>query len=351
MIAGEFAVLEPYQDLVVTAVDRFVYTTITDSATNRLTLTNFNLEQLAWTYTDGRVNIASDDQRTTFVQQAIQMTLNYLEEQHITPDNFSLTIKSELDDPSGIKYGLGSSAAVVTSVVTAILERFLPTPPSKLVIFKLASISHVVTQGNGSGADIAASTYGGMLKYVSFQADWLIKQYEQTETLTALIQADWTFLTIEPLDIPRSITMQIGWTGKPASTGNLVNKVLTLKSLDPQAFQDFIDTSAEAVKQFLQGIKQDDSSLIFDGVRKNRKTLKKVGQQSGAPIETELLSELCRIARKFSGAGKPSGAGGGDCGIAFIPADTPVKQLQEAWQNAGIKPLELQICFAGAETI
>src|SRR5690625_2329849 len=131
MIAGEFAVLEPHQKLVVMAVDRFVYTTIEDSKDNHLTIENFNLQQLAWTYSDGCIQVVSQDKRTEFVKQAMQLVLNYLEERHISIDNFSITIRSELDDTSGIKYGLGSSAAVVTSVISAILERFLPTSPSR----------------------------------------------------------------------------------------------------------------------------------------------------------------------------------------------------------------------------
>src|SRR5690625_6487725 len=80
-----------------------------------------------------------------------------LSEKSITLDNITLTIKSELDDESGVKYGLGSSAAVVTSVISALLTQFLPEEPSAMLIFKLAAISHVKTQGSGSGADVAAS--------------------------------------------------------------------------------------------------------------------------------------------------------------------------------------------------
>jgi len=351
MIAGEFAVLEPHQKLVVMAVDRFVYTTIEDSKDNHLTFENFNLQQLSWTYSDGCIQIASQDKRTEFVKQAMQMALNYLEERHISTDNFSLTIRSELDDSSGVKYGLGSSAAVVTSVITAILERFLPTSPSKKVIFKLAAISHVITQGNGSGADIAASTYGGMLKFASFQADWLIDMYERSETLNDLIHSKWTFLHIEQFNVPTNIAMYIGWTGKPASTANLVSKVLTLKHQNPKAFQAFIHDSHLAVDRFLQGMKQNETPLILQGVRQNREALRTVGEQSGAGIETRLLSELCDITEQFSGSGKPSGAGGGDCGIAFIPSHTPVNQLKAAWQKAGITPLDIQICYEGARHI
>lgn len=350
MIAGEFAVLEPHQKLVVMAVDRFVYTTIESSKHNQLTFENFNLQHLNWTYIDHHIEIDSPDTRTEFVKQAMQIALTFLEEQGIKPDTFSLTIKSELDDPSGIKYGLGSSAAVVTSVITAILTRFLSKSPPKMTIFKLAAVSHVLTQGNGSGADIAASTYGGMLQYSSFQADWLSNIYQETDTLTDLVQLDWTYLSISEITVPKCITMYIGWTGNPASTANLVHNVLLLREHNKVAFQQFINNSTQAVDLFLQGMKQNDTQLILEGVKQNRVALRTVGERAGTEIETPLLSELSHVAEKYFGAGKPSGAGGGDCGIAFMPSDQSTDQLQAEWKKAGIIPLDIQINRDGATT-
>src|SRR5699024_11349432 len=118
---------------------------------------------------------------------------------------FSLIIKSALDDESGKKDGLGSIASVVTSAVAVILNYFLPIKPADMLIFKLAAISHVKTQGNGSGADIAAATYGGVLEYSSFQADWLLEEIQCTESLTALVEKKWTYLTVKSITIPERL--------------------------------------------------------------------------------------------------------------------------------------------------
>ena len=203
MIAGEFAVLEPYQNLIVMAVDRFVYATIEDSEENLLTLENFDLQNLHWNYRDKGIHIDSTDERVNFVEQAMSTACNYLREQSIPLVPFALKINSELDD-QGIKYGLGSSAAVVTAVIATILNKHLADPPSEKLIFKLAAISHVKTQGNGSGADIAASTYGGVLQYSSFQAVWLLEELKRAYTLTELIEKDWKYLTIKQIELPRS---------------------------------------------------------------------------------------------------------------------------------------------------
>src|SRR5699024_6084219 len=109
--------------------------------------------------------------------------------------------------------------------------------------------------------------------------------------------------------------------------------------------------SGQAVERFLKGMEQDNIKLVLEGVRQNRHALRTVGEQAKAEIETLLLGELCNITEQFSGAGKPSGAGGGDCGIAFIPSHISAKDLQRSWEKSGIRPLEIQICYQGANEI
>lgn len=347
MVAGEFAVLEPHHSLVVMAVDRFVYARIEESKVKQLNLKDFDLH-LNWHFSDGSIHIESEDSRVGFVESAMNIALRFLNEKNISFNDFTLTVTSELDDESGVKYGLGSSAAVVTSVVTAILTNFLPEKPTKELIFKLSSIAHVKTQRNGSGADIAASTYGGVLQYSSFQADWLLEQYYSAKSIIELINKNWTYLSIRRVDIPHNLTLCIGWTGKPASTANLVNKILDLNRTNQQQYQKFLKDSDKAVSIFLQGLEQENVSLIFKGIKLNRDCLATVGKHANVDIETSLLGKLSDLAEQFGGAGKLSGAGGGDCGIAFLPSKETAQRLMHAWNQTNIKPLNLSIHNDGA---
>ncbi|WP_234032368.1 phosphomevalonate kinase [Lentibacillus cibarius] len=351
MIAGEFAVLEPYQKLAVMAVDRFVYATLEDSTENRVSLETFQLQGLAWAYEGDTVRIKTTDSRVTFVENAMSVVYTYLRENNYTLSNFRLSVRSELDDASGRKYGLGSSAAVVTSVTSAMLAKFLPEKPPETLVFKLAAVSHVMTQGSGSGADVAASSYGGWLEYSSFQAEWLKKAYGDTDSITELVEQEWPYFSANPVKLPNSVYLCIGWTGSPASTSELIGKISMLKDSSPELYNKFITDSKRAVTNFLQGIKTGEPELLFKGVRQNRRTLATLGQHANAEIETPMLTTLCNLAEDFGGAGKPSGAGGGDCGIAFMPSEEQAKQLMRAWQKAGIKPLEMHPCMTGASVI
>ncbi|MFC2947420.1 phosphomevalonate kinase [Virgibacillus sediminis] len=351
MVAGEFAVLEPHHHLVVMAVDRFVYANIESTDMNLLSLQDYQLHDLFWKVEKGRVSIDSTDPRTKFVEDAMSMALTYLRENSFVPAPFKLSIKSELDDESGVKYGLGSSAAVVTAVISSVLNHVMAEAPSKELVFKLAAMSHVKTQGNGSGADVAASAYGGFLQYTSFQAEWLNEQLEKAETVSGLLEDEWIYFSSKAITMPEEIYVCIGWTGKPASTKKLVDEIVKLKSDAPEVYGKFLSDSETAVDEFLTGMNQRDIPKLLKGVKMNRTALAQIGGYAGVEIETRLLGKLCDLAEEHGGAGKPSGAGGGDCGIAFMPSKGQAERLIEAWTAAGIKPLSIHPYDCGAEII
>lgn len=348
MIAGEFAVLEPHHQLSVMAVDRYVYADLTLCEENLLTLHNFDLEHLRWELTTEGMVIQTDDPRVNFVQKAMETALSFLQEKQADIKPFHLRINSELDDKSGKKYGLGSSAAVVTAVVAAILNQFSKEDATDEIIFKLAAVSHVAIQGNGSGADVAASSYGGLLKYTSFQADWLLEAYNEANAIHELLTKDWTYFSVSSIPIPDDVYFCVGWTGSPASTGSLVSQILTLKKKAPKKFEQFLSNSEAAVATFLQGMNEGDHEKLFEGIKQNRQALATVGKEANVAIETPMLGTLCDLAEQLGGAGKPSGAGGGDCGIAFMPSKEKAEALLEAWREAGIKPLDIHPDRRGA---
>lgn len=343
MIAGEFAVLEPRKKLAVMAVNRFVSTTIEKQEDLTVSLVNFNLMDLSWKFHDHEVYIDTQDKRVHFVESAMSVALLYLEESCIPWEPFKLTVKSELDDESGIKYGLGSSAAVTVSVVEAILTMFMPHDVTKDLVFRLSALSHAKTQGNGSGADVAASSFGGVLQYASFQAYWLNEQYKKADRLVDLVDRNWPYLSLRPLNVPEDIYICIGWTGKPASTPKLVDQVLQLKHDKRDRFDAFLEASERAVSKFMNGMEEENIDLILEGIKENRQALRQVGEDAHVMIETPQLTTLCDLAETYGGAGKPSGAGGGDSGIAFMPTEESVQKLKDAWKQAGIKPLDLII--------
>lgn len=98
--------------------------------------------------------------------------------QHLSK-GFNLNINSEFSD----KIGFGSSAAV-TAATVAVIGKYLNMNLSKLEVFKLGKAAILRVQNHGSGADLAASVFGGIIKYNVEPLE--IKQLPNTAHLTAV---------------------------------------------------------------------------------------------------------------------------------------------------------------------
>lgn len=350
LIAGEYAVTELNQPGIVVAVNRYINVSIAESNAQVLDLPQLGLNQVKWYYVDGKVTFSISDNRLRFMQQAMQTVYAYLTEQQITIQPFQLSVTSELDDSSGVKYGLGSSAAITVATISAILRLHKDETLDKDIIYKLAAISHFQTQGNGSCADIAASTYGGWLHYTSFDGSWLLKQLKTQCNISKIVDGNWASLHIEKLNLPSSLVFCVGWTGKAAATAPMVTRIQQLKENNQQGYQNFLIDSQKAVETIVNGCKTDNAKLMLDGIKQNRNVLRRLSNQAGVEIETTLLNQLANLAEDY-GSGKSSGAGGGDCGIAFVEGEENVVKLNQVWEQIGIKTLDLMPSINGTRII
>ncbi len=351
MVAGEYAVLEPDHEAIVIAVDRYVTATIFLSPANRLYLHGMDLNNISWQFVGAAIEFSIPDTRLRYIERALCVTFAYLQSLGIDIVPFSLRIQSELDDPDGHKYGLGSSAAVVVAVVFAVLNLFGQERTMPEVIFKLSAIAHFEAQGSGSGADVAASTFGGWLRYASFKFDWLSFCLSHQMPVAKLIREPWPHFRAERIQPPTLLQLCVGWTGEPAATAPLVKKVSDLKKRSLAEYEFFLKNSAAAVSNLVCAFATGNIALALEAFEQNRVALYQLGKEAGVPIETPQLRELHRIAKLFDGAGKPSGAGGGDCGIALVKGDTHVEHLYRAWRDVGIEPLHIQVSSQGVHRI
>lgn len=349
MIAGEYAVLEPNQKAVVAAVNRYVTVYIKPCNLNQLSLPQWGLEHITWEISDGRVQFSVPDSRLRFIENSISVAAEFLQGKSIRICPFQLQIISELDDTAtGRKYGLGSSAAVVSAVVAAILSfhRYHKESPILDEIFKLSAIAHLKTQGSGSGADIAAAVYGGWLEYCAFNVKWILDELEQGKKFTELIEKPWLNLLIRQINPPPFLRLVVGWTKEPAATAPMIKSIEYFREDNLDAYNQFLKKSSAAVDSLLQSFERKDCTEAINSLSQNRKALQKLGENAGVTIETEKLRTLCSIAESF-GSGKSSGAGGGDCGIAFLRGDSQLQELYKAWEAAGISPLNLSVSKIG----
>lgn len=344
-IAGEYAVVENGYPAILVALDQFVTCSIEESAAEvgKIISRQYHNNALQWHRLGEQMVVDNRDNPFSYILSAIKVTEEYARSFARELRIFDLHIDSQLDSDSGKKYGLGSSAAVTVATVKA-LCRFYNLPVTKDEIFKLAAIAHFEVQGNGSLGDVAASVYGGWIAYHSFDRQWLAQQRKYLD-LRTLVDLPWPDLKIESLKAPSNLQLLIGWTGKPASTSQLVDKISLFKARQQKEYRQFLEDSKHCIQRMVDGFHNADLESIKNEIRYNRELLKQLGTNSGVHIETPVLNKLCEIAEDFGGAAKISGAGGGDCGIVAIDRDSNFKLVLKKWAANKIEQLPLSVHF------
>lgn len=344
-IAGEYAVVENGYPAILVALDQFVTCSIEESAAEvgKIISRQYHNNALQWHRLGEQMVVDNRDNPFSYILSAIKVTEEYARSFARELRIFDLHIDSQLDSDSGKKYGLGSSAAVTVATVKA-LCRFYNLPVTKDEIFKLAAIAHFEVQGNGSLGDVAASVYGGWIAYHSFDRQWLAQQRKYLD-LRTLVDLPWPDLKLESLKAPSNLQLLIGWTGKPASTSQLVDKISLFKARQQKEYRQFLEDSKHCIQRMVDGFHNADLESIKNEIRYNRELLKQLGTNSGVHIETPVLNKLCEIAEDFGGAAKTSGAGGGDCGIVAIDRDSNFKLVLKKWAANKIEQLPLSVHF------
>ena len=347
-IAGEYAVVEPGHGAIVVAVSRYLTVTI-DEATDVGTLTSTQNPDVIVEWTrEGELFSAKTDHPYGLVEEAILVAEQYVRECGIlTNALYSLSITSELDDAKrGIKYGLGSSGAVVVATIQAVLD-FYETPRTPLLIYKLSVLTNLRLSQRGSFGDIAASSFGGMVYYTSpDRSDLLVKL--QSQTIKEICDNDWKDLLIERLPEIPDFTLLVGWTGQVAITDSLIQATDKKRKVatDSAFYKEFLVKSHAIVQGLQSAWNKQDIPALQEGIRSNRALLNEFAQVMQLEIETPALQTLCNLAEQNGACAKTSGAGGGDCGICFTQNETERQQIETQWAKAQIQVLPIAIAEA-----
>jgi phosphomevalonate kinase len=209
----------------------------------------------------------------------------------------------EIDSASlsegGRKLGLGSSAAVAAAAVASLLEvAGVDVEAEHWLTFVLADRAHRAAQGGrGSGADVAAAVFGGVLAYTRPEVG--------APTVRALIP-------------PAAVTPVVVGTGAPSATVDHVRAVERLAERDPGAHARRLREIRRAADAFLSAYETGQAPALLDAVRSAHEALAALGRDAELAIVTPALEAAATLARELGGAAKPSGAGGGDVGVAFF---------------------------------
>lgn len=211
-------------------------------------------------------------------------------------------IITDSDLPSGA--GLGSSAALCAALSCAVRSMLGKSIEEKDVI-KEAYDAEFYAQGIGSPMDTSASVHGcGIGLNIPDSGDilWTIENNSNK----------WDVFNVNAPEM----TFVIGYTGKRALTGPLVEKVRRYRDSNSFA-KDIIEEIGHVTLEGVKALHENDCVHLGELMTKNHKLLSILG------VSSPELNRLVDAANVYSYGAKLTGAGGGGSMIALT--DDPHK--------------------------
>ncbi|MES2504425.1 MAG: hypothetical protein V4534_06045 [Myxococcota bacterium] len=253
---------------------------------------------------EGHAGLAMAVGRRVFLKPSSKIHRSELWSAIKTPDaDAHFAIDSSALKEGAYKLGLGSSAASAVCMAALIDSEDA---------YRLALQGHKrFSAGLGSGIDVAASFYGGLIRFQQGEATPLIPSKEAAEYLMTV------------------------FVGNSQNTRSFLKQVLDFKAAKSNEYAAIIDelgALTNELQSFYTGTCGFDSLASI--VSKNLELLSRLGSEAGIPIISQEQRNLQGLANEHGGFSKPSGAGGGDISLCFIPPER-----QNHFKNALSAPM------------
>jgi phosphomevalonate kinase len=225
------------------------------------------------------------------------------------------------------KLGLGASAAILVATLAAkVASDRGPLGDVELAaeVFERALAAHRSAQGGGSGVDVAASCFGGTLVFR--------RGGERPEALAG--------------KLPAGLVLEVWWSGRPATTSELIAKVHALRERASGRYVKLIEAQEAAAYEAELALGRGDAEAFVAALEVQRHALGALGAAAGAPIVDEAARALGDAAVAVGGVALPAGAGGGDVLVYGGRRASPPEFAAVAARH-GYERLELTLAARG----
>lgn len=292
MLMGEHAVLYGRPALVA-AINRSIQVTLKQRQDKTIVLIS----------TLGKFEISLDDLPNVLLTEPFKFVLAALQNYtSLLLSGFELKIESDFSE----KMGFGSSAAVVVAVVRVLNDFIKSDSNTDLEIYQQAKSIVLKAQGQGSGADVAASVFGGLIYYQ------LSQQTANNPTVAYNGQVEIQPLIKTKTEFPNIIAL---YSGAKVKTPEVISYVQKAYQKYPALYDAIFDAMANCRKLAGEAILKKDWVQLGELMNMHH------GFQSALGVSNSILESLVYRLRNTPGifGAKISGAGLGDCviGIGF----------------------------------
>lgn len=233
-------------------------------------------------------------------------------------------------DGHGTKLGLGSSAAVTVAATACALAATGPIDRDE--VLAIASAAHGNAQGlrgtRGSGADIASAVHGGTIAYTTHGA-------------------------CEMLRWPASVAVVPFFTGAAADTVTLVARVAAAREArrtEVDAALVAIGDASRAACGALSAPAALAPSAVVGAVALAAIAIDRLAAVTGVDLVPACVSTARAALAGLGGTAKTTGAGGGDVGVAIVPAAADVTEVSRILIESGCRVLRISVDETGVDT-
>ena len=232
---------------------------------------------------------------------------------------------------TGDKLGLGSSAALTVALAAALSAHASGELNGGSPGLDIALRAHRGFQrGSGSGLDVAASLHGGVVSY--------------------RLRSGGRSPEIRNLSLPAGIEMLCVSAGKGASTREYLERIALWRRRAPEVAAAALEELSELAQAGLDAVESADTSRFLFVVSAFAAALQSFREAADVDIMSAEHRAIEGVVRAGGGVYKPSGAGGGDIGLAFSDDAGRLERLAEDLARAGFASFVPGIDSTGVQT-
>jgi phosphomevalonate kinase len=224
------------------------------------------------------------------------------------------------------KLGLGSSAAVTVALASAMMtwggrgelldDRFR-------WLQQLLRLHREFQGGRGSGIDLAASLYGGSLEY--------------------RLDHDGSVASASPITMQEGLHLAFVWTQKSADTGTFLARLEQARESKRGAVDRQLARLGDMAASGIDALRRAEIAVFLELVDGYCDEMQQLGACTGLRILSDDHLRLRDLSRNHGVHYKPSGAGGGDMGMAFAADKRSLESAAVAFRAAGYVMLDARV--------
>lgn len=317
VLCGEYAVLDG-APAISAAVDRRARVRLHESAddgTVEVTTVGFN---------DGLYLYRASDSHLTAVGEQGKLPLFeavWLASKPSVASGMSIELDTGAFFASGVKLGLGSSAALTVTLARTLAAW---SGNDTGVEAQTRLIHNHLQEARGSGVDIATSTAGGLIRFESQRHE------EVGGTMT-------TRSSVGDIEWPAGVEAAVMFSGIAASTP------AKLARLDSQVRLPVSDHLVEAAVSAADAWQQGDAGRVLEATACFARTLADFSDAYALDVFGGGHAALAELAASRGLVYKPCGAGGGDVGVVLGDDAAAIARFAELAAASGFVALDVRL--------